>query len=250
MLKGVIPGLRQGLSLRSFFAILVMAAAILLSSTETILRVFQSGSLLPAGYHTEFILRTLSTDAVAAFAPIAAVLPLAASYVEDVKSKFAQYFLVRSGYGGYIGSRLIACFLWGGAVVVLGLLMSWGTADMLFSSLEREGSVDREIQNKLSAGCLRLFLTGGFWAVWGMTLSTWMESKYIAYASSFVSYYLLTILHERYFPGAHMLYPQEWIAPSPAWPYGTLGVVIVITELTMAAALLFAWRARRRLEQL
>ncbi len=47
-----------------------------------------------------------------------------------------------------------------------------------------------------------------------------------------------------------MLYPQEWIAPSPAWPYGTLGVVIVITELTMAAALLFAWRARRRLEQL
>ena len=93
-------------------------------------------------------------------------------------------------------------------------------------------------------------MNGGFWAVVGITMSTLMESKYIAYASPFVIYYLLVILYERYFPDCFLIYPREWINPSNLWPFGYWGPAILMIELTLVFASIFIYRAGRRLRQL
>ena len=83
----------------------------------------------------------------------------------------------------------------------------------------------------------------------GMALSTVMESKYIAYISPFIVYYLLVILYERYFPDAWLLYPRNWLDPE-IWPYGVGSAVVFLLELTFFSGLLFYFRGRRRLESL
>ena len=82
-----------------------------------------------------------------------------------------------------------------------------------------------------------------------MTASTVMESKYIAYASPFIVYYLLVILYERYFPDAWLLYPKNWLAPE-IWPYGVGSAALFLMELTFLCGLVFYIRGKRRLEQL
>lgn len=83
----------------------------------------------------------------------------------------------------------------------------------------------------------------------GMMMSTFMESKYIAYASPFIIYYLLIILCKRYIPKAYIISPQSW-AESSMWPFEWFGSVILIVGLVLLSSALFAFRAERRLRQL
>ena len=92
-------------------------------------------------------------------------------------------------------------------------------------------------------------MMGGFWAVVGMTMSTFMESKYIAYASPFAIYYLLVILCERYLPDMFIIYPKVW-TNLEVWPYGWGGVILFLVELTLLFMFIFAFRAERRLQQI
>lgn len=106
-----------------------------------------------------------------------------------------------------------------------------------------------DITSTIITQLLLLFLNGGLWAVLGMTMSTIMESKYIAYASPFIVYYLLVILYERYFPNAWLLYPKNWLDPE-IWPYGVGSAALFLLELTFLCGLVFYIRGKRRLEQL
>ena len=94
-----------------------------------------------------------------------------------------------------------------------------------------------------------MFCNGGLWAVIGITISSLMESKYVAYASPFVIYYLLVILCERYIPEAYLLYPPNWTNPG-VWPYGAWGAAIILLELSLVFCILFIIRAGRRLREL
>lgn len=82
-----------------------------------------------------------------------------------------------------------------------------------------------------------------------MTMSTIMESKYIAYASPFIVYYLLVIFYERYFPNTWLLYPKNWLNPE-IWPLGIGSAALFLLELTFLCGLVFYVRGKRRLEQL
>ena len=95
-----------------------------------------------------------------------------------------------------------------------------------------------------------LLFCGALWALVGMTLSALTDSRYIAYASPFVLFYLLVILYERYYDGLFVLYPREWLDPSPRWVCGRAGVAVLLAELGALAALAFARAARRRLARL
>lgn len=119
---------------------------------------------------------------------------------------------------------------------------------MLFRPLEQvaeKGTTAAQIWPTL----VLMFLNGGLWAVVGMTMSTLMESKYIAYCSPFVIYYLLVILCERYIPDAFLLYPPNWVKPD-LWPYGAWGAGIFLLEVTVLFGILFVFRAGRRLREL
>ena len=97
---------------------------------------------------------------------------------------------------------------------------------------------------------LLFFLSGAFWACVGMLFAALTGSKYMAYASPFIIYYVLIILCERYFTFLYVLYPKEWTAPSEGWMWGTGGVVIMLLELTVIVSAVFSIAAKRRLARL
>ena len=247
MKNAVLAGFRHALGLRFLAGVLVMAAAVGFAGFDAIHRAFQSEYLMPAGYHTEMIHSALRSDTAIPFIPMAAVLPFAGSFVDDVKSKFARLFCIRSGWTGYLGSRLVVCFLSGALAVVCGAILAWGSAALMLLPRSEAGEVERGI---LTETLWLYALSGGFWAVVGLSLSTLMESKYIAYASPFVLYYLLVILHERYTPAFYVLDPAEWISPQARWPFGAIGPTAVVLELTAVFSILFLIRAEGRLKAL
>lgn len=250
MKNGFLTALRQGWGLRAVLAVAAEVLLIVVASMDTLLS--QAGSFynLPYGYHTNLVLDALHSDTMAPFFAIAPVLPMAASYLDDVKSKFARFYLIRTGYPVYLVGRLLACFLWGGGVLLLGTVLAWWGAALAFLPVERAAQGPLEVTEELLKTCGLLFLNGGLWAIVGLAMSTLMESKYIAYCAPFVVYYLLVILCERYFPECFLLYPREWTNPSDLWPFGIWGPAVVVLELSILFALVFAFRAERRLREL
>lgn len=250
-MKGSIrSGMKQAMNIRAAFGILSMAVLIFLSSSDTLLQAFPVVSFMPNNYHTDFILNALRSDVIAPFIPILAVLPFTTSYIDDVKTKIARFFLIRTSYTSYLVSRVVICFLSGGFVVGAGILLAWVASALLFLPVEKAAEVPSESTAILLKTCGLLFMNGGLWAVAGMAMSTIMESKYIAYASPFVIYYLLVILYERYCPDYFLIFPREWFNPSNRWPFGYLGSAIFMLELTLMFVLLFLFRAKRRLQEL
>lgn len=239
----------QVIKARVIVSTLIMAGIIFLASIDPLVNAFHEVSLLENGYHTVFILNAIRSDTVSSFIPILAVLPFSASYVDDVKSKFVRFYLIRTSYFTYCLNCVITCFLCGGFVIVVGTVLAWGSATLLFLPIEKVYKTYSDSADILMKTCGLLFFNGGLWAVGGMAMSTFMESKYIAYASPFVIYYLLVILCERYFPDAYQLYPPNW-TNLDVWPYGFWGAAIFLLELTLAFGILFVIRAERRLRDL
>lgn len=226
-----------------------MALLVFLSSVNTLIQLFRESTLQPFGYHTVFVLTALQSDDVASFVPILAVLPYSGSFVDDVKSKFARFSLIRTSYCTYLIIRVMTCFLLGGGVIVTGTILSWIVSTLLFLPIEETVGTESDSVIALLTTCGLLFINGGFWAVVGITMSTLMESKYIAYASPFVIFYLLVILCERYFLNEYIMYPLNWLKPD-IWPYGALGVTVLLLELTLAFGVLFLICGGRRLQKL
>lgn len=249
MSKAFFSAMYQAHTPRLYIAVLAVIVLTYLGSTETLLRAVQQQSLLPAGYSTTFMSNALTTNTIISFLPVIAILPFSGVYVDDLKSKFARFYLIRSNYGYYLWSRILVCFLYGGGAILLGGLMSWGISALLFMPMEKAAENGSVSTVSIWPILVLFFLTGGLWSVVGMTMSTLMESKYIAYASPFVIYYLLVILCERYFPDAYLLYPLNWTNPE-AWPYGAWGAAIFLLELTLVFSILFVIRAGRRLREL
>ena len=248
MKNAMLSSMKQVSWIRAIVGVLVMIVVLVFASTDSLIQMYREQQIVNYGYHTNLILAALESDATLSFLPIVAVLPFSAVYIDDVKSKFARFFLVRTNYTSYIVSRVLVCFFSGGIVIVSGTLLTWILFAILLPMKEiAEGSA--ESTNLLLINCLLLLLNGGLWAVIGMSMSTLMESKYISYATPFVFYYLLVILYERYFPGLFIIYPKMWTSPS-AWPFGCLGAFCFLMEITLLFVLLFAFRAERRLRQL
>lgn len=241
--------MKQSTNIQIILGIASATILAFLSSIDTLLQLFPITALQTNDYHTNFVLNAVHSDTLASFIPILAVLPYTASYIDDVKSKFVRFFLVRTNYATYLINRILVCFLSGGLVITAGILLAWGVSALLFLPMEKVAETPSESTALLLKACGLLFLVGGLWAVLGMAMSTIMESKYIAYASPFIVYYLLVILYERYFPNAWLLYPKNWLNPE-IWPYGIGSAALFLLELTFLCGLVFYIRGKRRLEQL
>lgn len=195
---------------------------------------------LPRGYHNVLAAQAFSSPEAAAFLPILVVIPGAAGYVEDIKSKFVQFFLLRSGYRRYLTHRFLTAAITGGLTGLLGGVLLWGGCAVML--LPREGAAVSS-SNPLP-GLVLLFFCGSLWAVVGLAISAFFESKYIAYASPFIVYYLLVILCQRYFPNAMLLYPPNWLNGDAG-----RGAAFLL-GLTLLFGLAFAGKAGRRLREL
>lgn len=231
---------------------IAICIVIFCSSVGKIVSAFRSVNLLVYGFHGEFMLNALESEAIIVFIPIICTLPYSAAFIDDIKTGFIKYYLHRTSRNAYITGRIVGCMISGGTVLVLGVLLAYVVSALLFSPLEAmplSGGTYIYFLKIITKCCL-IFLSGAFWALIGMTLSTETGSKYVAYASPFILYYVFIILHERYFNWLYVIYPKEWLSPSNKWAFGCLGVVILLVELIIITSLRFSVVARRRMLEL
>lgn len=254
MKRAVYAGLWQAILSRGFIISAAgTALVLLLSSVQGILAGVRAEELLACGYHSDLVMGALSSEAMALALPILAALPYTASFVDDVKSGFIKEYLPRTTVPRYIAGKAAACAVSGGLALALGILAAYGFAALMFLPMEAYPKAGESVPNylgSLAETVLMFFASGAFWSLTGMTFAALTNSKYMAYASPFVLFYLLIILYERYFDKLFVLYPREWLNPSPRRVFGRIGVAVLLTEFSVLMALAFAFAAKRRLERI
>jgi len=254
MKSAITSNIRQAVFSRGFLiALMGTALVILFSSMEGIIEAFRAEGLQPNGFHSTLVLSALSSDGMRLALPILCALPYTACFVDDVKSGFIKQYLHRITVRDYLLGKLAACALSGGLALVGGMLLAYGLSALAFTPMElalMEDEVAQPYFAELLTRALLFFCSGAFWAVIGMTLATLTHSRYMAYASPFIFYYVLIILYERYFDTLYVLYPKEWTDPSDFWVMGNFGVILFLLELTLIASLGFAIAANKRIRQI
>lgn len=227
-----------------------MTVAILVASLQKILNFSQGAVTRQYGFHATLIMDALKSDTVTLILPLLCTLPFATSYVDDVRSGFLKLYLHRSGVRPYVKGKLTACGLSGGLSLLLGILAAYGLALLVFLPMEPSPNPTKDTTPyfaQLLAQAALFFVSGAFWALIGFLFAALTMSKYMAYASPFIVYYLLIILHERYFENLYVLYPKEWIFPQKPWFMGNFGVVLLLGEFICVICLIFAITAERRI---
>ena len=254
MRNTITSGIRQSLcSARFVLGAAFIALAVFLSSVDAAAQAFRAEEPLAYGFHGQFVLDALGSDTITICLPIVCALPFAASYVDDVKTGFLKLYIHRTSQRAYILGKAGGCLVSGGAVIVLGLWLAFGASAALFKPLE--GPLPPETEDpqyalELLRDCGLIFLSGGFWAMFGMTMSAFMASRYIAYAAPFIFYYVLIILCERYFTDLYVIYPKAWMVPGQEWSMGRWGPALVIGEMIVLTGLGFAGAVRRKVRGL
>ena len=113
MARTICAALRQAILSRGFLiGTLGTALVLLLSSVQGILSGFRSEQLLSPGFHSDFVMSALSSEAMALTLPILCALPYTASFIDDVKSGFIKEYLPRTTVSRYIAGKAVAC-AWG-----------------------------------------------------------------------------------------------------------------------------------------
>lgn len=252
--RSISAALKQALSGKAFILGVVGVFFLLFAvSVEDMFLLFHTENrLIESGYHHRLVMQALSSDGMTMALPIFAAIPYTSSMVDDMKSGFIKEYLPRTTARGYIVGKITACILSGGLVLVFGILAAYIAAALVFTPMEAAAGASMGAQ---FSACLRellekeilFFCSGAFWSMTGMLSAVLTGSRYMAYASPFAFYYVLIILHERYFEAMHMLYPKEWTAPSEYWMFGNMGVVLFVAELIIIAALCLCLAAKRRL---
>lgn len=224
---------------------------ILLAPLENIINITRNTEPLPNGYHAQLIFDALAADAMTLTLPILCALPFTTAFVDDIKSGYIKLYLHRCHVRAYIKGKLIACALSGGLILFIGILIAYGLSTLIFTPMElalTNGETAQPYLAQLLMVAATLFFSGAFWSLVGFTFAAMTQSKYMAYASPFILYYVFIILSERYFENLYVLYPKAWLFPSDSWTFGGFGVIILLLILSAIMSLCFAIIAKRRLE--
>ncbi len=175
----------------------------------------------------------IETDLFTVSVPVAVTLPYATAWINDYQSGFLKAYLPRCGIPAYIAGKFFACGISGGSM--LGIAC--------FVYLHTQAGKDVKINIAL------FFLSGMLWAVVAAALAAVSNSRYIAYGGSFVLFYVLVILHERYFEELYCLYPVEWYNPGHTWIFDDMGIILLCAAIILIIFFIYYETLRRRIER-
>lgn len=241
--------LGERIKLRWSISVFLVIASIFLASINTLLQNNPFAYKLSANYHTALVMNALQSKVVNAMTPILSTLSFSASYVEERETKFVRFILIRSGYTSYILNRIFVCYILGESALVIGAVLAWQIATVLFPPFEVAASDTISDMITMLNLIWLLGLNGGMWATAGMAISAIIENKYISYVAPFIIYYLLTIISERYLPNQMFLSPINWMKLEN-WPFGVWGTTIFLVEVSILCGAVFVIRAEKRLREL
>ncbi|MGI6012050.1 MAG: hypothetical protein ACOX8H_11270 [Ruminococcus sp.] len=241
---------RRAWQSRGFAACAIgVAAAAFFGVFDQMLPVFQ-GQYQEMGLEKGFALglasSAFSSELMHLALPVLCALPFAAAFLEDYRSRFWRFCLLRSGTEDYVRVRAAVTALAGGLSLLAGMAFAVFLFLLLFVPWETASGEAGSLAACLTKGFL-FFLSGCFWSLVGGIMATATMNRYMAYASPFIFYYLLVILSERYFRGIYMMDPREWVNPQSDWVGGFWGAALWTAELTAGAMVLYRFMMERRL---
>ncbi|MDR0948451.1 MAG: hypothetical protein LBM69_02895, partial [Lachnospiraceae bacterium] len=216
-----------------------VSIAIFLSSLESVWNAFRLTTFTESGFHAKILLKSLQSDTICFVLPILCTLPYTASFIDETKSGYMKFYLIRTDTNHYIKGKLIGNALAGALTLFLGILFAYAVSLLVFLPMEATTPMGEYavLFTKILEKSVLYAFSGALWATVGMTLAAITNSKYMAYASPFLIFYLFIILYERYFDTIYVLYPKEWLNPSNFWVWGNTGVMLFITVLILAISL-------------
>ncbi len=241
------------LNIKFLFVVTAIVILVFSSSYESVFNVIDNQTKISADFKINLLLSIIINETMLFLLPIFSSLPFTTSFIDDIKSGFVKVYLPRTTRKQYVFSKLFACMVSGGLCYVIGILVSYLIMSLLLMPMETlvvEKTIMETLQGNLQGTLVLYFVSGSFWSVIGLTIATVTKSKYMAYASPFIIYYILIILHERYFKDLYVIYPKEWIIPSDKWGIGNLGVILFVTEVIVITSIIFILMAKRRISEL
>lgn len=164
--------------------------------------------------------------------PIVCTLPFACGFLDEYKNGFLKFSLSRCSYSAYILSKFLAAGISGGILEVSAL---W----VYVRFYNGDSPPD--------AHYLLLFLSAMLWASVAILFAAVSKSKYLAYGGSFVIYYFLIILYERYWKTLYCFNPTEWYHPTHLWPFDDTGVLLLLGAILLILFLCYNQVLRRLL---
>lgn len=246
----------RALSSWGFYAgIAGMVIAVIIGAAGDVVPMLEYGAKegLFNGFHAQTLLTALSSDVMLLCVPILAALPYTSAFVDDMKSGYLKEYLPRSGRRRYITGKVAATAVSGALVMFIGIVMAYVLFALVFTPMELkpDEQMSRMMQPHFFADILgRAFvfaLGGALWSLVGAMLAAVTMSKYMAYASPFIIYYVLVILSERYIKGIYVLNPKQWLSAGEVWPGGIWGIALLVAMLAAIVAIGYGIRVSRRL---
>jgi hypothetical protein len=233
-----------------------MFIASMIGAFNSFLNIGKPGNVIPAGFHETALLKALSSDTVLLVVPILCAVVYTSSFVDDIKSGYIKFYQHRTGRRKYIAAKAASTALSGGLALFIGVVASYIVFWLVFAPavtppLQVPGTVPDAVSLSdffdVLLRAMLFLLCGAFWSLIGQLFASVTMSRYVAYASPFIFYYVLVILSERYVKDAYMLNPKFWLNPAGVWPGGVWSAVLFLGILIAAAGLAFGISAGRRL---
>lgn len=163
------------------------------------------------------------SESFALILPIACTLAMSASFLEDMQSRALYHILLRTTKKQYLGSKVLLCGAFGALITILGAGMVIVACFCLFPikmvELQNFSSVGIPYLLWMGEKLMVLALNGIFYALLGGGIATFVNNKYMAYASPFIFYYVISTLCTAYLSDYRLINPKEWLMlqSTPTW---------------------------------
>lgn len=155
--------------------------------------------------------------------PVLSTIPYSTAWLGDYQSGFIKAYLPRCGRVCYIWGKFLSCGISGGTLLATACFFFLQTG-------EGEG---------MTGNLFLIFLSGMFWAVVAAALAAASNSRCVAYGGSFVLFYVLVIVYQRYFKALYCLNPVEWYAPKHTWVFGDTGITLMLGGMVLVTGIIY-----------
>ena len=189
------------------------------------------------GHHITLLLQGMNTPLIMAVVTVASPLPYSTMFVDEQEYGFSRIYLPRGNFVSYICGKVIAPAVSGFCVPLFAILLVWLVLALMYAPHEEVGSLTPYI-GQLVRVIVCYGLSGGLWASFGAVSANISQSKYTAYITPFVAYYVLIMVCDRYLTWLYVLDPREWLNPASMWPWGNVGTGLWVLLLLLCCGLI------------
>ena len=199
-------------------------------------------------YHMNLVFSSLRSNIVLIVVPIICTLPYTAAFLDEYTSGYIKFYIMKTHKEDYVRGKVLAAAISGGLTLVVSVCIVTILSALIYRPMEIASEEAVSPILNLILKTIVLFLSGCLWSSVGMLLANVSLSKYMAYASPFVIYYVLVILAERYFRNVYIINPKEWLLQENFWPGGDWGVMVLLLLLMVPIMLISGSVIRRKIE--